>query len=130
MDPYSCNYNPNANFSVPSLCCYPGYCNDRDIAFVCQEITGIDNQNKDFVFDLYPVPADNVINLKLSVINSQKISYFVYDALGRLLKEQKLDEFNGDILEQIDISAFESGLYYLRLQNNKGYSESKKFIIE
>ena len=35
MDTMACNFNPDANFNIQSLCCYPGYCNDRDLAVVC-----------------------------------------------------------------------------------------------
>jgi len=35
----ACNYDPNANFNIPELCCYPGLCGDRDIAVVCPQLS-------------------------------------------------------------------------------------------
>ncbi|MGZ3903480.1 MAG: hypothetical protein ACXVC6_07290, partial [Bacteroidia bacterium] len=34
-DTAACNFDPSANVLLSNYCCYPGYCNDRDLALVC-----------------------------------------------------------------------------------------------
>lgn len=120
MDPNACNYDPNANFNIQSLCCYPGYCNDRDLAIVCPDLT----QKR---LELYPNPANDEMTLEISSDINENINYFIYDAFGRLLMEKNSSVTKGISLLKIDISNLNTGVYMIRLSKD-GTSEGKMFM--
>ena len=74
-------------------------------------------------FNLYPNPANNILNVafKNEIPNG---TFEVYDMLGKQLLSQKL---NYNKLASIDISNFNSGLYFIKVSHN-GKSETKQFI--
>lgn len=123
MDTSACNYDPKANFNVQSLCCYPGYCNDRDIAVVCPEFS-----IGKFRFFVYPNPANNLLNINIWLNESADIYYSIKNALGNTVKEEtNLGNYNGNIVESIDISDVNNGIYYLLLRVGD-YEQRKIFI--
>jgi len=124
-DTLACNFDPNANFSVPSLCCYIGYCNDRDISVVCPRI----NNGREARFDLnlFPNPAQAHVTFEAPVDGSKATRYMIYDSFGRMMLEKDLGVVSGGIQEQIDLSGWGSGLYVIRLISN-GPDEIIKFV--
>ncbi len=130
MDPLACNYDPNANFSVPNLCCYPGYCNDQNIAFVCRTIPlNIAEPSADFEFTLYPSPAQNQLNIKVASGSNKPAYYELYDYSGKLLLKKNMGFVSGTVTEQLDISNFDNGFYLIHLYMGN-ISATKKFIKE
>jgi hypothetical protein len=109
MDPLSCNYDPNANYNIPSLCCYPGNCNDRDITLVCPDISG------GTAFHLFPNPAHDGITLQFSAGTNNAVRYTVYDAYGLIAIDKDLGTLTGSVTEQVDISGLQEGLYLVRV---------------
>ncbi|MEI7801218.1 MAG: T9SS type A sorting domain-containing protein [Bacteroidota bacterium] len=120
MDPQACNYDPSANYNIQSLCCYPGYCNDRDIAIVCPDLT----QKR---LELYPNPANDEMTLEISSDLSEDINYFIYDAFGRLLMEKSSAVKKGISQLKVDVSNLQTGVYMIRLSKD-GTSEGKMFM--
>jgi hypothetical protein len=68
-------------------------------------------------FSVYPNPAGNFITLSESNTKLYE-SYEIYDISGRLLQKSIFDS------NRIDISALESGFYYLRLLSPSGVSSA------
>jgi hypothetical protein len=64
---------------------------------------------------LYPNPATNQVNLTLSVSRKDKISYFVYDNVGRMVIRKSTDILAGTNSLPIDIGELSAGVYYLNL---------------
>lgn len=121
-DSFACNYDPNANVNIPALCCYPGYCNNRDIAVVCPTITN------SIEFKLYPNPATYALMLEVSgVSENDEIKFSVYDSYGVLKLEGSNTSSSGGFTQLIDVSTFPAGLYWLRLTKD-GVSSSKLFM--
>lgn len=124
MDVTACNFDPKANFNIPGLCCYPGYCNDRNIAVVCPEFAA--NQ---FYFYLYPNPAQAQINVTFWISKSEQIFYSITNIFGAVVTdEKKLGDFDGKHEVGIDISSIEKGAYYLKLR--AGSLEQRKLFIK
>jgi Secretion system C-terminal sorting domain len=120
MDSSACNYDVNANFNIPSLCCYPGYCNDRDIAVVCPSL------NDPFKnLNLYPNPAHDVLTLHISPDNEKEVKYLIYNAVGELVQEKNLGVISGTYL--LDISELDNGLHLFRIFTGDA-SVSKMFL--
>ncbi len=119
MDPNACNYDPNANISVPSLCCYPGKCANRDISLVCPDL-GLKSKS----LLIYPNPAEDLVTISMeSEISGESLISF-YNCYGKLLKCLKIQSFDNKISKQIDVSDFGPGIYYVKLTCGENhYSE-------
>lgn len=77
-------------------------------------------------FELFPNPAKHSVTIQLNATNSEKSTISIYDVQGKLILEQHLAN---DIRTNIDVSDFQSGLYFVKL--NSGTKELvKKLIIE
>jgi photosystem II stability/assembly factor-like uncharacterized protein len=76
-------------------------------------------------FSLYPNPTNGEINIKWA--KPEAISLRIYNSLGKIVfYSQKLEIFNG---HKIDVSSFEKGVYFLKL--NSEYGEvTKKLILK
>jgi len=123
MDPYSCNYNPNANVNLPSLCCYPGKCGDRDISVVCPELGSHNMKIK-----LFPDPAVEKLNVNILNMNSDNALISVYNVYGNKLIEKSVSSSSDNFIQEIDISNFSKGIYYVKIQNNSGLNDTKIFV--
>ena len=108
-DPQACNYDPKANVEVSSLCCYPGYCNDRDLSLVCPSLS------TESVIYLYPNPAKKAITLKIDATRNQNIKYSITNSSGVVLIEKDLGTVPLYALEIINISNFQSGIYHCQI---------------
>lgn len=109
MDPLSCNYNPEANYNVPGLCCYPGKCYDRDLSLACPAVEDI------LQLTIYPNPAVSQITIETSSIAEKETKYFVYNYFGKLVMEKDLGIVNGKVSDELNLSGFDTGMYVVRL---------------
>jgi hypothetical protein len=79
-------------------------------------ILGIDTQEKDNSFMIYPNPANNLITLDFGDVNASNDSYSITDLSGRILiSESKFI----DRQTQIDISKLEIGFYLISITGNQ-----------
>jgi hypothetical protein len=120
MDMMACNYDETANFNIPSLCCYPGYCNDRDITVVCP---ALNDPLKNF--NLYPNPALSVLTFNISPDNAKEVKCFIYNSVGKLVQEKNLGFIAGTY--QLDISELNTGVHLFRIFTGD-FSQSKIFL--
>jgi hypothetical protein len=117
MDSSACNYNPDANFNLQELCCYPGYCNDRDLDVVCPQNSATRTMN---IISVYPNPSSDHINIQTSPADGN-VSCTIYNAFGRKVYSADVQDGNSENI-RIDITGFENGLYIINLTN--GFSIS------
>ena len=122
MDPEACNYNPEANYSIGSLCCYPGMCADRDISLVCPELN-----LKQASMDIYPNPANDKIEIKMSNIMGEKILISLYNMFGIKYSEKSINP-GFENTHKLDISSLAKGVYYIQIKNNDGVKFTRSFI--
>jgi len=73
--------------------------------------------------NVYPNPVRNVLNV---VTNAGAATLKLYDASGRLVKQQQM---NGKIVQQITVGYLKNGLYLLKIENATGVT-TKKVIIQ
>ncbi|HXU26489.1 MAG TPA: T9SS type A sorting domain-containing protein [Bacteroidia bacterium] len=127
-DTMACNYDPNANVYLPNFCCYPGYCNDRNVALVCPDLSPYRLKQNNISADIYPNPVQNSLSLQLvSSIDYPEVTYTIYDAYDRVVVEKYLGFIHGNSLLQTDVTDLPSGLYLFRV-SVAGVSSIKKFI--
>ena len=75
---------------------------------------------------LYPNPASERINCRLSVVNC-RFSIYVYDMFGRKMDEIRVPE--GQQKVQLDVSGYSSGIYIAVLKNSRQILARKKFVV-
>ena len=80
-----------------------------------------------FEFNIYPIPASNVINLFFDNITNNQISIEVYDMLGRLNQSIISNVVNGKT--SLDISELSRGIYIAKITSGSTVSV-KRFIKE
>jgi hypothetical protein len=115
MDPLACNYSATANIPMDELCCYPGYCNNRDIVEVCPSIL-VDNFNA----MLYPNPTENLVRVNVVQPNRGDISIKWYNAYGNLLNSESYPNADMNFNKMMDVSGNTPGLYYVQITTTLG----------
>ena len=116
MDSLACNFDPEANLNVPELCCYPGFCNDRDLSIVCPELgTG---RNKSSFPEIFPNPTDDKINFQIETKENSTVKYEIFDSLGRLMLEKNIRITSITSTQIVEVSQLEKAVYFLRLSIN------------
>lgn len=127
-DSMACNYDPGANVLLPNFCCYPGYCNDRDIALVCP---GLHPRMMQMALqtNVYPNPVDNYFTLQMISASSdyKNVTYTIYDAFDRAVVQKDLGFVPANTFLYIDAAELTKGFYLLKVDAD-GVSNTKKFI--
>jgi hypothetical protein len=114
MDTSACNFDPKANYNVPSLCCYPGLCNDRDLNVVCPALA-----SENFNLSVFPNPSADLINFSFWLKNEQEISYSVQDLFGNeIISLTTAGKDQGNVIRTVDIGTLDNGLYLLKVYIN------------
>jgi hypothetical protein len=119
MDQLACNYDPDANFNVQEMCCYPGLCNDRDLDIVCPSLS---TGNR--VFQVYPNPTSNDVNIFIKGDNSEKMKVELYNQYGLLLSVRQFNIF-GQNTFNMELNSLDHGVYMLKvITDNEIYNST------
>jgi hypothetical protein len=112
MDTMACNYDPAVNVSMPNLCCYPGKCNNRDIAIVCPALRG-----ENFEFLVYPNPSsqDFFIDVYSGMAN-ESIQVEVFNTFGVKVYDHSYAPTGILTGEKLELSTTEKGVYHIKVQ--------------
>jgi hypothetical protein len=112
LDTLACNYDPSVNVSMPNLCCYPGKCNNRDIAIVCPALRG-----ENFEFLVYPNPSSEDFFLDVySGMSNEAIQVEVFNTFGVKVYEHSFDPTGLLVGEKLELATEEKGLYHIKVQ--------------
>ena len=124
MDTLACNYDPAVNINVEELCCYPGFCADRNIEEVCPSLMG-----NDFDVNLYPNPTSGDITMNLISGNACNWNYEVYNTYGsvKLSGSFTTTQSELNVVLPLDLSNIDRGMYRLKVSNGD-LSKHKLFI--
>ena len=95
----------------------PSYSNDEIIWFENQGPLSIE-ENTTNLFNIYPNPTNGFLNINSNISISE---IAVYNNLGQLL-------FTSEEKNQIDISTLSEGIYFVKISNEIGQTETKKVI--
>ena len=124
MDSMACNYDPAVNINVEELCCYPGFCADRNIEEVCPSLMG-----NNFDLNLYPNPTSGDITLNLISGNACNWNYEIYNNFGSVKLSGSFTTTEGElnVVLPLDLSNIDPGMYRLKVSNGD-LSKYKLFI--
>ena len=65
--------------------------------------------------DIYPNPANNLLNVELELTQSDHVTLKVYNSLGAFVKESRHDYVSQERL-QLEISDLSEGAYMIEIQ--------------
>ena len=124
MDTSACNYNSNANYNLSSLCCYPGFCNDRNLSVVCPQFEDATNK-----FYLFPNPTYENINFNMWLKTQEELKYSILNLFGvEVQSEISMGNASGDFTTELDLINLEAGVYLFKLNKNGNFY--KKIFIK
>ncbi len=115
MDTLACNFDPLANFNLQALCCYPGFCAERDLEQVCPHLKG-----NDFDFKIYPNPAKNLVTINILNGVVTTMEYFIYDYYGQIVIAKTIENAPNNYTESFSIESLTSGLYRVVVKGVNG----------
>ena len=110
-DTMACNYDTAANFNVQNLCCYPGFCQGRDLEEVCPHIKG-----ESFDIDVFPNPAEQYATVQVisGVEGDTEIDITNYNGVS--LYSERLSRPALNFSKRIDVSSWAPGVYHVRVK--------------
>ena len=93
-------------------------------------VTGIvDEALENNTITIYPNPSiDGIFNLNIQNIG-ESCSICLIDLTGKTLISRELKAISGTINQQLDVTDFSKGIYFLRIKTEQGY-ETKKLVIQ
>jgi polyhydroxybutyrate depolymerase len=84
--------------------------------------SGVSNIDLSKKFEIYPNPTNSLLFIKTGRISSFQFS--IINPMGQVIMHERL---NGN---SIDVSSLQSGIYFIRLKDEKGQWSHSKFIKE
>ncbi len=127
LDPEACNYNPEANFNIPSLCCFgPENCNGLDINIVCPSLS-INEGEIENTFVVFPNPTRDFLALNPGNIQNQKIVILISDLAGNTLYQNEIWSNDEAALKKIDVNILAQGMYAMQIIGDS-FSVAKIFV--
>ena len=80
---------------------------------------------------LFPNPASRYVRIELDPVPAGVIQIGIINANGKTMLEKRFtrDSYSGALTETIDLSGFESGIYFLTIRNGR-FEETEKLIIK
>lgn len=108
-DSAACNYDPSVNYHVQELCCYIGYCYDRDLNILCPDY----GNERIGETRISPNPASEFLNLEIIAGKGNLIAYQITDLEGRRLTNDHQVFTSGLYTSQLNISELHNGIYLL-----------------
>ncbi len=78
--------------------------------------------------NLYPQPAEDLININFNYTNEKSISIFVYDLNGKIILVNEKIELKNNTAK-FNTSSFSNGIYILQIKYALGNSVSKRLVI-
>lgn len=96
--------------------------------FLVETTTSIGELDLVTSLSVYPIPANNYLNVIVSLNDAQPTQIRVINAFGKVITTQ--NHTAKDINTRINVSELSSGIYYLEFGNDKGRSLEKFVVIK
>lgn len=93
-----------------------------------ESVAGINPVQSSLSFNIYPNPAQSIIQIEADFKAYTHCDISIFDALGRLVLYQKIDEQPAAVIS-LNISNLDSGIYLVKLQTNVKEGMRKLVIL-
>ena len=99
---------------------------DADGKFSYSKIVAVRMDNKSFMLQIFPNPAQDVLNVQVNISDLNEDAIFqIVDIAGRIVKEERIN-LGGSSSASINISCLSKGTYNILLKG-KSLNEQVKF---
>jgi len=98
---------------------------DIFIAKYSQGQVGIEDENIEQIFFVYPNPNTGQFILEMDLQEKTKLSIKLYHFTGQLIHSEVIDNVTGNYTQQMDLSRYAKGIYYVQIMTEKGFVTSK-----
>lgn len=88
------------------------------------DCSGLETETLNLDVQIFPNPSDGLINLMLSELPEEPLSFRVINGLGQIVSSGMITQES----QILDLSAFKTGVYHLQLYNSSGHL-IKRIII-
>lgn len=89
---------------------------DNKVAF--SSVITLQKQKNAFkINNLYPSLVHDKLTLDVSTPNTKSLELSIVDVLGRTIWSKQISNFEGDLVETIDVGTLNSGAYFLHIRN-------------
>lgn len=100
----------------------------------CDSYVGVEENetvNSDFeVRSIYPIPANDFVNVKIYSVQNKNIEFELLDIMGRLVETNLFTISSGENIVQLNIQSLQSGLYVFKIKSsNNQILETGKIIV-
>ncbi|MFO8129375.1 MAG: T9SS type A sorting domain-containing protein [Bacteroidales bacterium] len=99
-----------------------------DIYVIIDECTGLPENRMNVDLSIIPNPNTGTFDMVLESAGQNDLLIEMYTTQGQLIFTKKLGDFSGTYRNRYDMSRFEKGIYFLRVQNGSA-SQTRKVII-
>jgi hypothetical protein len=92
------------------------------------DLTFIKKVNQENTLNIYPNPTKEIINIEFEIEKDQKVSFSLYDAMGRKTQDVSIKQYQtGKHKHQLNLANLPKGTYYVKI--NFENKEMNKLII-
>jgi hypothetical protein len=88
---------------------------------------GIDDSEMEDKFLVYPNPANDIVNVNITLTNAENTTINVRDISGKVIQTINLGTVNGEQKVAISVAEFSTGVYFIEMTNTNG-KQVKKFV--
>jgi len=79
---------------------------------------------------VFPNPASQNVRLNFNLTDNQKIEVVLANALGQVVYTQNTEKISGEQTIDLNVSAFEKGVYFVRIKTEDGLTATRKIIVQ
>ncbi len=119
----------SANTYSVSLCVTDqNGCVDCETQNVTITTVGIDNNTAVNNLNIYPNPANDVLNIVFNMAETNNVEVKLMNNAGQLVFNEKLTHFSGNYNKQLNIASYAAGNYMLQIVSESGISNRKVVV--
>lgn len=91
--------------------------------------TGVNENSGLNDLNIFPNPANNVLNVSFSTENAGNISFKMLDMTGKLIYSETMHHLGGAATQQFSVNDLAKGIYFMDIETTSGKTV-QKFIVE
>jgi hypothetical protein len=86
------------------------------------------SETQNLVYAVFPNPNNGVFNLRIAVLNSERLSIAIYDVVGELVYQNFSESVSGDYSKTIQLNNVKTGVYFVKIHARENLLV-KKIVI-
>ena len=79
-------------------------------------VSGLDEIANLIEVTLFPNPTNGLVDVRMAGLAGESVTAVMTEGLGREVSREDLGNLSGQFVQRMDLSGYESGVYFLRLE--------------